>query len=231
MLLLEHAQLGKGCQHDALDVNLSTLYRKALGIYTPLQIAVVLQRTEIVSLLLHHNDIDVNKRDNTTGQSALDIIINPPGGFKRPDTEAADYIKKLLIAHGAMVTVPIAEQNYGERVQAIMAGDPQHVNTSWSPAAGVQIAGASCEDLEGDDHATFTLDDLMEYEHDFGIDNVIFDEWMDFDDFDMDQHNNTSIPGAEGYDYPLSAMDDLPVLESRDSTYCSSGVRNRPWEF
>ncbi|EFQ89308.1 hypothetical protein PTNB73_01555 [Pyrenophora teres f. teres] len=221
MLLLEHAQSNPSYQNAVFDVNLSNQ-----GRYTALHRAVILQRTEMVNLLLHHKDIDVNKRNNSTGQSALDMIMNPPIGSKRPDTEAAVYIKKLLLAHGAQQVVSITEQDSEERLPNTPAEDPQHVTTSRSPAIGVQTAGSSCKGVEGDDQAASTANDFVKYEHSFDI-----DEWMGFNDFDMDQHDNRSMPGTEGFDYPLSTMHDLSTLDSEDNTDYSSSPRHRPWEF
>ncbi|CAA9960530.1 ankyrin-1 [Pyrenophora teres f. maculata] len=208
-------------QNAVFDVNLSNQ-----GRYTALHIAVILQRTEMVNLLLHHKDIDINKRNISTGQSALDMIMNPPIGSKSPDTEAAVYIKKLLLAHGAQGVVSITEQDSEERLPNTPAEDPQHVTTSRSPAIGVQTAGSSCKGVEGDDQAASTANDFVEYEHSFDI-----DEWMGFNDFDMDQHDNRSMPETEGFDYPLSTMHDLSTLNSEDNTDYPSSPRHRPWEF
>ncbi|CAE7027662.1 hypothetical protein P3342_006027 [Pyrenophora teres f. teres] len=221
MLLLEHAQSNSNYQNASVDVNFIHKYR-----YTALHRAVILQRTEMVNLLLHHKDIDINKRNLITGQSALDMIMNPPIGSKSPDTEAAVYIKKLLLAHGAQGVVSITEQDSEERLPNTPAEDPQHVTTPRSPAIGVQTAGSSCKGVEGDDQAASTPNDLVEYEHSFDI-----DEWIDFNDFDMDQHDNRSMPGTEGFDYPLSTMHDLSTLESEDNTDYPSSSRHRPWEL
>jgi len=173
MLLLEHTQRNKGFQHPAIDVN-----RKRSSGGTPLYSAVYWERIEMIKLLLHHNDINVNIHHTFRGESALGMILNKVNKYRCAASREKEYIKNLLLAHGAWHEDSISEDDPGGCLSTNMAEGSQHATSSL--VTGVRLAEASNEETERGNQATDVMDDLTDYEDDVDFEDTIFDEWMDF---------------------------------------------------
>ena len=224
MLLLEHAQRNKGFEHPAIDVNYRPPYDN-----TPLHLAVSLGRTEMIKLLLLHNNINVNLHDTTREMPGSAIILD---GFKTNmvgDSEKTKYIRNLLLVYGSRHVGSVNEESSGGRLSTNMAEGSQHATSSL--VTGVRLVEASNEETERGNQATDVMDDLTDYEDDVDFEDTMFDEWMNFNNIDMDECNSTSMPGDEGFNNPPNATHGLPSWQSEGTTEYSSGAGHGPWEY
>jgi len=225
MLLLEHAQRNKGFEHPAIDVNYRPPYDN-----TPLHLAVSLGRTEMIKLLLLHNNINVNVHNSTT-RYLPDPSITLDGSeiYIKGGAGSEKYIKDLLLAHSARHVGSVKEQNSGGCPSTYMAEGSQHATGSL--VTGVYLAEESTEEMERGNQTTEIMDDLVDYEEGLDIEDAIFDTWMDFNNIDMDEWNSTSMPWDEGFDDPPNATHDLPSWQSEGTADYSSGADHTSWEF
>ena len=224
MLLLEHSQRNKGFEHPAIDVNYRPPYDN-----TPLLLAVFLGRTEMIKLLLLHNNINVNLHDTTREMPGSAIILD---GFKTNmvgDSEKTKYIRNLLLVYGSRHVGSVNEESSGGRLSTNMAEGSQHATSSL--VTGVRLVEASNEETERGNQATDVMDDLTDYEDDVDFEDTMFDEWMNFNNIDMDECNSTSMPGDEGFNNPPNATHGLPSWQSEGTTEYSSGAGHGPWEY
>jgi len=123
----------------------------------------------------------------------------------------------------------VNEESSGGRLSTNMAEGSQHATSSL--VTGVRLVEASNEETERGNQATDVMDDLTDYEDDVDFEDTMFDEWMNFNNIDMDECNSTSMPGDEGFNNPSNATHGLPSWQSEGTTEYSSGAGHGPWEY
>ncbi|KAH6867990.1 ankyrin repeat-containing domain protein [Alternaria rosae] len=207
MLLLEHAQKHDSCSQPMVDVNRRNWHGQA-----PLHVAVESGKIDIIELLLHHTQIDVNltlgRPHWQRGRSAIEIVERGWYKYWRYHKEERAYTVELLLAHGAQtasrnradnankVVLPLSDMGVEGNVQHLSehSEDLRRKNhASWASVVGIHdgAGGPGVTNVEDKntvgDNIPFDMDDSMVEDPD-----AIFEEWMCFDD-EEPSGNNSSL--------------------------------------